>query len=1195
MKNFITKGLLCGSPTNWRLKLRLSIILLFISLFHMEASTYSQNTKITLEAESVPVESVLKMIESQSEFKFFCNVNVVDIDRLVTIKANKQRISKILKILFNDTNTIYNVVDRQIILTSDLHKNDVDISLAIKTVTPIQQEIDIEGTVVDSDGIPLPDVGILIKGTTKGAVTDFDGNFNISVPSTSSILVISYIGMETQEVVVGSQTVINIIMTSSGMELDDVVITALGMKREKKALGYSVGEVKADQMTIVPQENALNALTAKVAGLKIYSTSGDINSETHIQIRGRTSLASNDNPLIVIDGVPAGNDAGIISDMNANSIASVSVLKGPSAAALYGSRAGSGVVIVTTKSGEGQRGIGVSFDSSIAIADPYKFVDLQNRFTTGKGGIFNESNNQHWYGPEEGASAIQWNSNGESVPLVFYQDTADKYFETGYTYNNSLSASGNYEKGSFRVSLGDIRASGTLPGSELFKNTIDVAATYKITDKLKVSTNVLIANSHSDNFRIQNHDDYPYRDIQFIPPHVNIDDLRPIWVEGQEDVQQLTIDPGYDNAFFTALATKYKFNKERVNSNVKLDYEINDEFSIFGRVGRSSTYLQNDHEVAWSARRAREGLYEYDDSMNVETNLDLLLSYKNEFGDFGLNASVGGNSLYQRAATTYTGGKNLVVPGLFTVTNVDRGGINYRTGHFEKRVYSVYGLASVSYKNLAYLDLTARNDWSSTLPEENRSYFYPSVSFSVLFSEMFEMPDNISLLKLRGGWAEVGRDTDPYQLGQQLSSGQYGSNVTYSVQGTLPNTSLKPETTVSTEIGFDTKFFSNRLGFNLTYYQISNEDQIVNISLPGTTGYTGAQVNAGIVENKGFEIELLTTPVLTDNWRWDFNVNFTQDESTLVSLAPGISTTSTFWGSTGVQSYTEVGGAIGDLYIRDVKRVPDGEYAGWPMLDSNGKTQHGEEYELYGNVMADFTMGIQTSVSYKNFMLSASIDMRQGGEYHSMSMLRYTRGGKIEDWNNGVSSSTFSGILGNNSFNGDNDALANEIENNPIYRDNNVWVGGRTTDLGGWPHVDGNNDGSFMPGVIDNGDGTFTENFGAAGTKYIRADEVLEPGSGWWGSAGQNFVYDASFAKLRELALTYRFTSDVASKIKAQNISLALFARNIMLWTGAQNGLDPEFAFTAAGGTNEQSLGFDRWGGAGPWSATYGLKLNIQF
>ena len=732
MKIFITMGLLCGDPTNWKLKLRLSIILLLVSLFHMEASTYSQNTKITLDMESVPVESVLKMIESQSEFKFFCNVNEIDIDRIVTVKANKQRITKILKILFIDTNTIYNVVDRQIILTNDLHKNNEDKSLVQLNVVPVQEEIELEGSVTDSDGILLPDVNVVIKGTTFGTSTDFDGNFKISVPNTSSILVISYLGMEDQEIVVGNQTVFNIVMVSSGVELDDVVITALGMKREKKALGYSVGEVKSKDLTIVPQENAVNALTAKVSGLQIYNTSGDINSETHIQIRGRTSLANNDRPLIVIDGVPAGNDSGILSDMNANTIASVSVLKGPSAAALYGSRAGNGVVIVTTKSGDaGQRGIGVSFDSSIAIIDPYKFVELQDRFTSGKGGIFNESNNQHWFGPEEGTSAIQWNSNGESVPLVFYEDTPNKFFNTGHTFNNSLSFAGNYEKGNFRVSLGDIRSKGTLPGAELIKNTLDVSAMYKITEKFKVSTNVLIANSHSDNFRIQKHDDYPYRDIQFIPPHVNIDDLRPVWVEGLEDVQQITIDQGYDNAFFTAYESIYKFNKERVNANVKLDYEFSDGFTVFGRVGRTSTYLQNDHEVGYSARRARQGLYEYDNSLNVETNLDILISYDNKFGNFGLNASVGGNSLYQKATTTFTGGNNLIVPGLFTVTNVDRGGIKYETGHFEKRVYSIYGLASVSYKDFVYLDLTARNDWSSTLPEENRSYFYPSVSFSI--------------------------------------------------------------------------------------------------------------------------------------------------------------------------------------------------------------------------------------------------------------------------------------------------------------------------------------------------------------------------------------------------------------------------------------------------------------------------------
>lgn len=1197
MKKIILLELLSGNSSNWRLKMRLSLTLLIISLFNMQASTYSQNKKITLDMEAVPVESVLKMIESQSEFKFLCNVSVIDVDRIVTVKANKEPVFVVLEKIFDETTTVYDVVDRQIILTADKNKSIQESKLPPEeVVVPVIQEIEVKGTVKDQDGVSLPGANVILKGTTNGVTTDFDGNFKINVPDAASILEISFLGMETQEITVGNQTSINVSLISTSESIGEVVITALGISREKKALGYSVGEVKAEALTLVPQENALNALTGKVAGLKIYSTSGDINSETHIQIRGRTSLAAKDSPLIVIDGIPAGNDAGVIADMNANSIASVSVLKGPSAAALYGSRAGNGVVIVTTKSGAGgQKGIGVSFDSSLTVANPYKFFELQDRFTSGKGGNFQESNNQHWFGPEEGVSAVQWNTNGEEKPLVFYDNRQEDFFDTGLTFNNSLAVSGSYDKGSFRVGINDIRATGTMPGSELFKNTMDVAVVRQITDKLKVSANVLLSNSHSDNLRKQGHNDYPYRDIQFIPNHVNINDLRPIWEEGLEDIQQLTIDSGYDNAWFTALESVYKFQKERLNANVKVDYEINDEFSVFGRVGRASTYLQNDHEMGLSGRRSRQGKYEYDDTNSVETNIDMLLSYNKQIGDFGINASAGGNSLFQESSYAYLGGSPIIVPGLFTAANIDRGGLSYISNHFDKRVYSVYGLGSFSYKNFAYLDVTARNDWSSTLPEDNRSYFYPSASLSVLLSEIFELPEAISLLKVRGGWAEVGRDTDPYQLGTQLAGSSFGSNSTYSVPGTLPHPNLKPETTISSEIGFDTKFLNNRLGLNFTYYEISNEDQIVGVSVPAFSGYTKAQVNAGIVENTGFEIELNTVPVLTDEWRWDLNFNYSNESSKLVELAEGVASTNIFWSSIGARSYTEVGGNIGDIYIRDVKRVAEGEYAGWPLLTGNGKTQNADDYELYGNAMADFHLGMQTTVSYKNFTLSANIDARFGGEYHSLSMVRWVRGGKIEDWNNGPSSSTFSGILGNNSFNGDNDALANEVKNNATIRDNNVWIGGRTADLGGWPHADGGNDGSFMPGVIDNGDGTYTENFGADGTTFIRADEVLEPGSGWWGAAGQNWVYDASYMKLREIALSYSFSEDFSSKIKAQNISLGLYARNIILWTKAQNGLDPEFAFTKAGGSNEQTIGYDRWGSAGPWTSNMGLKLNIQF
>lgn len=1183
----IGSRLLC--PPELSLKMKLTTLLLFIALFNIRASNYAQNTRISLDLKEVSIEKVLNRIESDTEFKFLYNIKDVDINRRVTIRVAKERVKSILHTLFLHTNVSYEVLGKHIILKIN---DDRQIkSVPPLTEVPVQSEV--HGVVKDSDGMILAGANVVIKGTTKGVVTDFDGYYSIAVPDTESVLIFSYIGMETKEVVVGNRTNIDVVMDPSAQKIDEVVVTALGMKREKRALGYSVGEVDSEKINLVPQENALGGLSSRVSGLDIRRSGNDLNASTFVYIRGRTSLAGNDEPLVVVDGSPVGS-TNVLGDISAMNIKSVSILKGASAAALYGSRAGNGVILVTTKSGEGiKKGIGVSFTSTATLNTPYKYFETQNRFTNGQRGIFDEATWQHWYGPEEGGSAVQWNSNGESVPLKFYDNSQKEYFRTGLTIINDASISGNYDKGNFRLAISHLKGEGYSPGTELQKLGFRLSTAYKISDKVTVSTNIDISNPNSDQYptRYLSGDDQ-YFDLFNIAPHININDLKGNYWE-TPNVAQRKVTEGYNNPWFSANERINKFDKLNGFGNIKLDWEITSNFKAMARVAYSGNTNKEETLKPWSfegfggGTTKPFGSYNLDNSSTRETNVDVLFSYDKQIGDFRISPSLGGNILNNEISTYNSGGDNLVLPGLFTLSNVTRGGLEYRNGTFKKAVYSVYGMATLSYKSMFYLDLTARNDWSSTLPIENRSYFYPSASGSVLVSEMFRMPTWFSLFKLRSGWAQVGKDTDPYLINPTLEQGFWGNNFTYSLPGSMPNTKLKPEIATSYEVGTDLGFFQGRLGLEATYYKTQNKNQILNVNVSPLTGYTSTTINAGNVENYGFEFGLNMVPVRSEDLEWNMNFNFTKQESKLVELVDGIDRVD-FGGGTDGGAFTRVGGVIGDMYSPYIKKVEEGEYKGWNILDSNGRWEvdRARENQIkVGNFNNDFAVGLNTSIRYKNLTLSASFDWRQGGDFFSESMKRMARSGKIEDWKNGVSSSTFSGILNAHSYS-DRAALANEIKSNPIYRDNDVWVGGRNEALGGF-EFNGTYNGAFFPGVIDNGDGTYTENFGDEGTILFDAYRVVESSGSFW-RTGYAFMYDASFVKLRDITMTYTFSEDIAKFISADNVALSVYAKNIMLWTKAGIGIDPELAY------DQGSQGFEKWNVA-PWTAPIGLRLNISF
>lgn len=1070
-------------------------------------------------------------------------------------------------------------------------------------LTKKQQPGRLSGGVSSNDGTPLQGATVTITGLNRTFTTDRNGQYRVDLRPgiyTVEFSYISYSKVRLSDVEIGEgQSVIrDITLLPVTDELDEVVITtALGIQRQAKSLGYAVGEVKGADMARVPQENAINGLTGRVTGLRVINPTPELNSEPIVLIRGYTSLSGNNSPLIVVDGVPTGTDVSVLSDLSADHIESVSVLKGPSAAALYGSRAGNGVLLVTTKRGGARPGLGIDFNMGYTASIPYQFIPQQQRFANGSNGNFDQTSNL-WWGPEMGTSVARFGTNGESTPLAAHPDNVRDFVDIGNSVMTNLGVSHSTEKLNLSLSLSDTRSTGIYPETNLYKDAVSIFAQYTISNRVKVSGHFNYLNSGSDNNRGLSYDNYPYEDLYFTPNWININDLKDYWAEPGSS--QLTWANGFNNPWFTVNENINTFKKVRPFGNVNIDWDLASGWSLMARIGGFNESYTTQNRTAISEKAFPEGAYAYIGRELQQLNTDFLLNYKKEIKRFSFDVSAGGNLFFQDNSFATIAGQRFELPGLYTAANIARSAVEYGVVKSDKRIHSLYGMATIGFKNALFVELSGRNDWSSTLPEDNRSYFYPSVSLSAVISDLVDLPEAINLVKLRGGWAKVGKDTDPYALSMTLSKSTWGGQTSYSLPGVLPTQNLVPESIISSEVGFDSDFFRNRLGLDVTYYQLEDKNQISRISVSGSTGYTATNVNAGIVKNEGLEITLRGVPIQRSNLRWDVAFNFTRERSKLTALPEGVSNHQ-FWSRNNIFSQTTIDGTVGDLWGPDVLRVTEGPYAGWPLLDDNGYVQQRSDYIKLGNVNPDFTLGFQTNFSYKRFSLAASFDWRHGGDYYSESMKRLARDGRAESWYKGDGSSTFTGILNSRSF-GSGSQLADEIRSNPDRyngMDGLTWVGGRTADLGGFEYGnDGLANGAFFPGVIADGAGGYIENFGDEGTRFFRSELIADPGAGYWSRGVQTWIYDASFLKLKEVSVAYQLPERLAGRIAARGLTLAWYMRNLMIWTKAKNKIDPESTMLNSNSqftsSSNYQMGYDR-ASFYPWTMTMGLKLSVQF
>ncbi|WP_223170154.1 SusC/RagA family TonB-linked outer membrane protein [Maribacter aquimaris] len=1103
-----------------------------------------------------------------------------------------------------------------------------------------QSTITVTGTVVsEEDSMPLPGVSIVLKGTAIGETTDFDGNYSIEAPATGTLM-FSYIGFEPKELAVNGKTTLNVTMAIGEHALDEVVVTALGIKREDKSLGYSVENVAGEELTRVAQENVLNSLSGKVAGVSLNATGGT-GSSVSMVIRGAISLSSDNQPLFVVDGVPVVNglnniggfgdrnpvDYGnAISDLDPNNIANVTILKGASAAALYGSRAGNGVVLITTKKAEENQKMKVSITSNTVFDVPYKFLDAQHSFASGYLSYSPESQGGSYIlpdvlptggngGPEldRGYFAVQWNSpkdaNGNPVPteLKSYPNNIQNFVRTGITTTNSLTISNSSEIINYRLGVTAMDNIGIIPNSDLKRNSISLSATSDLNDKLMVSTNINYVNSYANNRPSSNRGTNPLQWAYAVPANVNILDIKDYDLPG---VEVYNFSEDYENPWFLANEIKNSFSRNRIYGNIALDWKVSPDFNIRTSYNLNSYNQTQETKMAPGyTRESNNGTYGIAKTEGLETNIDFLATYAKDYDNFDFSISAGGNLMYQKntgLVNSSANGAGLTVPNLFTVDNIASGTLNYSSFLTERAINSVYGIADIGYMDLLYLSVTARNDWSSTLPVDNRSYFYPSASLSLLVSELIDIP-KVDLFKLRGGWAKVGNDTNPYQLGVYYNNaGEWENATLYGGQTGLNTPDLEPEEATSQEYGVDLTMFNNRLRFEATYYTVENKNQIVpNIPIAGSSGFNSVSLNAGVLESKGFEISMGFTPIKTKNWNWDINVNYTTNESKILALSDGVDYIE-FWSdnksvSRGFVANPETGedGLVGNIYSRKIKRVTDSNspYYNYPFIGEGEDAEwiaNEDEWFKVGNYNPDFIMGLQTNLTYKNFTLNMTFDWRSGGQYMSQTS-RYM----VED---GYGQQLLDNLV-DSGISGAGPELKQWVLDNAdelIYAENFYSVGGTPGNGGFEENLSGQAvyDGVFVPGVRGSYDdsGNFIlehENLGDAGTDFIPFS-VSNP----W-DFGTNHMFDADFIKLREISLGYTLPSKFVERMGIDNLNFSIYSRNIMLWTkDSAFGVDPERAFqaeTSSGNRGTQfKQGIERYN-VEPWLVPIGIKIGVTF
>ncbi|MEK6482420.1 SusC/RagA family TonB-linked outer membrane protein [Catalinimonas sp. 4WD22] len=1037
----------------------------------------------------------------------------------------------------------------------------------------------VSGVVTDDSDAPIPGVNVLVKDSDKGTITDVEGKFSLTVEKQNPVLIFSFIGYQTKEIEVGSQSEINVSLISDTKELSEVIVTALGVEREERSLGYAVQEVNTEGIDQAKETNIVNSLTGKIAGVQISNSSGNIGGSSRILIRGINSISGNNQPLFVVDGTPidnsnyntgeqsvgdGGRDYGnAAQDINPDDIASISVLKGPSAAALYGNRAANGVILITTKSGKLNEGIGVSINSTTSFSNAFILPEMQNEYGGGFKLTFDEytnaagetfkivnTNANNTWGPRfEGQMVRHWDSmypgepNYEEVrPWVASPNNIRDFLQTGRTLSNNISLSGGNDNSTFRLSYTNLDQTGIFPNSSLRRNTVAISAGTQLTDKFKVSTKVNYINNNAvgrpatgdwsseepvnvltywyawtqrqlDPDRLRNYKSERYRHMTWN-------------VRGPESYNEQSYN---NNPYFTLYENYNNDTRDRVYGNLSLEYQLTDAISIKG-VARTDFYTERREDRA-ALGGYLQNAYQEDVIQFREDNYEFLAQYqKNYASDMSLYVNLGANTRRNKFNRNWAKTQNgLSVPNFYNLSaSIDR--LLTEDVTTERVVNSIYGSASFGYRGLVYLDGSLRNDWSSTLPVDNNSFLYPAISTSLVFSELMPNSGVLSFGKFRASWAQVGNDTDPYRLGLTYNSlTPYESLPVYTVPDILNNSNLKPEITTSYEFGLDMRFFNGIFGFDATYYHNVTRNQIIPLSVSNSTGFDAVIVNAGQVENQGIELMLTATPISTSGgFQWDMNFNWAKNNNKVLALAAGQDNLEVGMRD-GVSINARVGEAYGAIIGVGVQKNEDGI----PIVDGTGYYQL-EPGKVLGNIQPDFTGGFMNTFSYKGLRISALLDFQKGGDVWS------------ETVSNGIANGQFIESVGLN--------------------DRGVRKRDPVQDGGGIRAV------------------AVTES-GMENQVYLEAQNYLKQ----YYSIDEFTVYDLSYIKLREVVITYTLPSKWLENSLFQSASFGLVGRNLAILHKNIPHLDP--AELAYGSDNAQGLE----GAALPAPRNLGFNIRMKF
>ena len=1084
----------------------------------------------------------------------------------------------------------------------------------------------VTGSVKDEIGQLLPGVSVVVKGTTTGTVTNIDGNFSLSVPA-SSTLVFSFVGMQTKEVAVGNQKKFDITLASSTIGVDEVVVTALGISREKKSLAYSVSEVKSADLAKGANSNVIKSLDGRVSGVNFTNSSSDPNGSVFVTIRGATSLnisnsALESQPLFVIDGVPVGRttvdnrngaDFGnLLSQLNAEDIESISILKGASAGALYGSNAGNGVIMITTKSGKGgKKGIGVSVNSSVLWDKPFNFFATQQLYGDGIRASSIYTSGYDWgakFSDFTNATVDQYNTDTQRIETKLFAPTREnrlqQYMVTGATRNYNVSVAGNYKDGAFRFSIGKMSNIGVMPNNQTDRMNVSFSAEYNITKKLKISVNSNYMGQFTPNKTSSNSDVVEELTMDFLASLQPIHEMKTVWKKGYEGQKQNAPfykgdgTPMLDNPYMYAYSEINTYRKDNFFGKAQLDWEILKPLKLMVRSGINYNSDNYEYKRAkdFVASDKRDGKYTVTNGNGLNVQNDIMLVWNKDFGKFSTNATAGYNYAYNNAYSYYGNAERLVRVNEYSLGNAQPNTLTTSSGWGISKSQSTYATAQAGYANQVFVDLSGRYDFVGILPEDKAYHFYPSASLSWLPSTTFKLPEVINMLKLRAGVAQVGHGIPSPRTANTYSFAglDYGSTKIVNIGGTLTDPHLKAEVTTAIEGGFDIALLDRRISAEFTAYKKVHENQQGQIPTSPGTGYGGMTTNVGTVEAKGIELGINFEPVRTKDWNWDFGFNYSQVSSEITKLSAAyVPTGQTFYGNgPNIDLRLAVGEKIGTMWAHNnfVTMPSTSKYAGMIVLDDNGEWKYSnseKDRKSIGNYNPDFIMGVHSSVKWKNFRLGIVGSFRKGGKYISDIERRAVTDGHS--------------LL----------TIGDKV-NGP-----NPWtVGGRDGNTGGLPWPDASkmpypqqaslvatysmygtptpiNDASYFqgvwlkPGGDPNNDADYIVN-GADPLKTFYALPGLILGAQYW-SFPQSLLRDATNFKVKEITFDYTIPKKYTQKLKVDNVVIGFVGRNIFQWNKADKYVDPESAFEGIG----QNQGIV--GKALPSIASYGFKVSFDF